>query len=67
MTAMISIGLIIAGLLLLIHCLESSRSIASHLSRFVADDPAVRAMGLIVCGMVCSMIGVAGPMPGRRS
>ncbi len=67
MTAMVSICLIIGGLFLLIHGIESSRSLASLVSRPFTDNPADCAMWLLLCGAASAMIGVAGLIHARRA
>jgi hypothetical protein len=67
MTTALSISLLIAGLVLLTYGIASADSIESHVSRFFTGHFTDHATWLLIGGLVCSLIGVAGLMRGRRA
>jgi len=60
MNRIISLGLLIAGIVLVIYGLAAQDSIGSSFSRFFTGSPTDKTMWLLVGGIVCAVIGAAG-------
>lgn len=60
----LSLGLLIAGIILIIWGLSASDSIGSSFSRFFTGSPTDKTIWLIVGGVIASAIGLTGTLRG---
>ena len=63
---MIAVGLLAAGIVLLIFGMNASNSLGSDLSRLFTGSPTDRAVWMIGGGAVLSVIGLVGLMRGGK-
>jgi hypothetical protein len=60
MNRIVSLGFLIGGIILIIYGVSALDSIGSSFSRFFTGTPTDKTMWLIIGGVVCSAIGLAG-------
>jgi hypothetical protein len=60
MNRIISLGLLVVGIVLIIYGVSALDSVGSSFSRFFTGTATDRTMWLIVGGVACSAIGLAG-------
>lgn len=60
MNKIISIGLLAAGVILLVYGVNSSHSIGSEFSRFFSGAPLNKSVWLLVGGAVAVIVGLGG-------
>lgn len=62
MNRILSIGLLVAGVILLILGVAASESFSSEVSEAVQGAPSDKAIWLLVGGALCGVVGFAGLM-----
>lgn len=60
MNRLLSIVLLVAGIILIIYGLSALDSISSSFSRFFTGSPTDKTMWLLIGGVVCAAVGLAG-------
>ena len=66
MTKMISVGLLAAGIVLLIFGMNASDSLGSDLSRFFTGNPTDKTVWMLAGGALLSVIGAVGLLRGGK-
>ena len=66
MTKMLSVGLLAAGIILLIFGFNASNSLGSDLSRFFTGSPTDKAVWMLVGGAVLAVVGLVGLARGTK-
>ena len=67
MNKVISLGLLVAGVVLLVLGFNSSESVSSDFSRLFTGEPTDKAIWLLICGGVLAIIGLGGLARGGKS
>ncbi len=60
MNRIVSLGLLVGGVVLIVYGVSALDSIGSSFSRLFTGTPTDKTMWLIIGGVVCSAIGLAG-------
>lgn len=66
MTKMISVGLLAAGIVLLIFGMNASNSLGSDISRFFTGAPTDKTVWMLAGGALLSVIGAIGLLRGGK-
>ena len=66
MTKMISVGLLAAGIVLLIFGMNASNSLGSDISRFFTGSPTDKTVWMLVGGALLSVVGAVGLLRGGK-
>jgi hypothetical protein len=67
MNKAISLGLLVAGVILIIYGINASNSASSSLSRMANGSPTDKTIWLLVGGAVLSVVGLAGVFRGSKT
>jgi hypothetical protein len=62
----ISLLILTAGIVLLVFGASAMNSALSDLSRFITGTPTDKAMWLLICGFVATLVGMVGLLPRLR-
>jgi hypothetical protein len=67
MNKAISLAILAGGILVMILGINANNSAGSDISRFFTGAPTDRAIWMLVGGVVASVIGLAGLLPGSKA
>lgn len=66
MNKIVSIGLLVAGVLLMIFGINATNSFSSDLSRFFTGSPTDKAIWMLIGGVIAVVVGLIGTLRGAR-
>jgi hypothetical protein len=67
MNRFLGIGLLAAGILLIVFGINASQSFASDVSRFFSGSPTDKSVWMLAVGIVCAVAGLFISMRGARN
>jgi NADH:ubiquinone oxidoreductase subunit 4 (subunit M) len=66
-TFIVSLGLLVAGIVLIVYGFSALESISSSFSRFFTGSPTDKTMWLLIGGVICACVGLTGIARGSKS
>jgi drug/metabolite transporter (DMT)-like permease len=66
MNKIVSIVLIVVGAVLIVLGVEATNSFRSDVSRFFTGSPTDKAVWMLIGGIACALVGLAGTLRGSR-